>query len=286
MFFFVKKKTDNFFFVLLLISTIIFGFFIIQNFISKPFKDKSVEIPPKYLSPETNPIIPFISQVSHGSRDLPLISLTFDADMNPSMVQELREGKIKSFYNHKIIEILESKHIPATIFMTGMWAETYPEIASSLAKNPLIEIGNHSYSHPRFTANCSALPKMPLWGKNGEFEKSQATIQNITGIKPIYFRFPGGCSSNLDIKMANKYGLIVIDWDVASGDSYNDNPKAIINTVKTKTQNGSIILFHLDGGENSPSTSDVLPELIDYLSAKGFIFVNLTDLLFSLEKVE
>ena len=189
-------------------------------------------------------------------------------------------------YNQKIVEILIQKNIPATIFITGMWAETYPGIASSLAKNSLFEIANHSYSHPRFTPTCSALPSIPLWGKKGEFEKSQAIIKEITGTIPKYFRFPGGCSSDSDIKLANKYGLTVVGWDVASGDSYNDNPKAIVNTVKTKTQNGSIILFHFDGGENSPSTSDVLSELIDYLQGKGFTFVTLTDLLFSLVEVE
>jgi peptidoglycan-N-acetylglucosamine deacetylase len=286
MFFFFKKKTDNFFFILLLISIIIFSFFLIQFLIPRFSHTPKIFKPTKFSPHETYRVIPFISQLSHGSRDLPFITLTFDADMSPEMLTELEMGKVEYWYDSKIIEILENKHIPVTIFMSGLWVETYPEIAISLANNPLFEIGNHSYSHPRFTSQCTALEKIPKWGKEGEYIKSQETIKKITGITPQYFRYPGGCRSFLDIKQANQHQLTVVDWDVASGDSFNDNRSAIINTVKTQTKNGSIILFHLNGNKNSPLTSDVLPELIDYLSAKGFIFVNLTDLLFSSEKVE
>lgn len=284
MFFFAKKKTDNFFLYLLLVLLILLATYIIVSF-SKPFPQNK---PPhkRFIKNSFQKVIPLISQVSHGSRDLPLIALTFDADMSPEMLTELAEKKVEYWYDFKVIQILENKHIPATIFMSGLWVETYPDIAVSLANNPLFEIGNHSYSHPRFTSQCTALEKIPSWGKEGEYIKSQETIKNITGITPQYFRYPGGCRTNHDIKQANKHDLTVVDWDVASGDSFNDNRVAIVNTVETQTKNGSIILFHLNGNKNSPLTSDVLPELIDYLSAKGFIFVNLTDLLFSSKKVE
>lgn len=282
---FAKKTINSGLYFLGLLWLFIATIYLIEFFLFKNYHSPKL---PSKLSPSPFPTktIPFISQISHGSRDLPLIALTFDADMTPFMAKELADGKISSWYNQKIVEILIQKNIPATLFLSGMWVETYPEIAASLAKNPLFEIANHSYSHPRFTSACFALPEIPSWGKTGEFEKSQAIFKKITGITPKYFRFPGGCRTDLDIKLANKYGLTVVDWDVASGDSFNRNSPAIINTVKTKTQNGSIILFHFDGQKNSPETSNVLPELIDYLSAKGYIFVNLTDLLFSLGKAE
>lgn len=218
------------------------------------------------------------SYITHGNRNLPKIALTFDADMTPGMIGELKSGKIKSWYNQKIVDILESRHIPATIFIAGLWAETYPQITTDLSKNPLFEIANHSYSHPRFTPACFALPPLPSWGAKGEFSKSQAALEKATGSAPKYFRFPGGCQTDSDIKLANSYGLTVVGWDDASGDSFNTNRAAIVNSVKTKTQNGSIILFHFHGNKNAPLTADVLPELIDYLQKKGFQFVKLSDL--------
>ncbi|MBP9817153.1 polysaccharide deacetylase family protein [Candidatus Shapirobacteria bacterium] len=221
----------------------------------------------------------FISYVSHGPRTQPNIALTFDADMTPGMVEELKQGKVKSWYNDKIVEILEREKIPATIFMSGMWAELYPDISRQLASNPLFEIANHSYSHPRFADQCFALPAMPTWGGDGEFEKSQSAIKKITGITPNFFRFPGGCQTDTDIKLANRYGLTVVGWDAASTDSFNDNLPAIINSIKTKTQNGSILLFHFHGNKNAPHSAEALEATIPYLRSKGFNFVKLSELL-------
>lgn len=220
----------------------------------------------------------FISYIKNSDRNLPKIALTFDADMTPYMLDELKTGKVKSFYNQKIVEILEKEKVKATIFLAGMWAETYPEISKQLAQNPLFEIANHSYSHPRFTPACFALPPIPKWGRDDEFIKSQESIKKITGITPKFFRFPGGCHSEDDVKMANKYELTVVDWDVASTDSFNDNLPAIINSVKTRTQNGSIILFHFHGNKNAPRTAEALEVVIPYLKQKGFEFVKLSQL--------
>lgn len=266
-------------------------FFAAVNLFLKPqfYSPKSSFIPTN-LNP-TLPIKPtikpeitsssskFISYIKNGDRNLPKIALTFDADMTPFMLDELKTGKIKSFYNQKIVEILEKENIKATIFMTGLWVEAYSEVSKQLAKNPLFEIANHSYSHPTFTKECFGLPLIPKWGTDGEFIKSQETIKKITGATPKFFRFPGGCHSDDDIKLANKYGLTVVDWDVASSDSFNENLQSIINNVKTKTKNGSIIVFHFNGNKNAPKTAQALELVIPYLREKGFEFVKLSELL-------
>ena len=222
---------------------------------------------------------PFLSQISHGSRSLPQIALTFDADMTPSMLRELQTGTVSSWYNREIIDILKRGNLPATLFITGLWAETYPEITKELSQNPLFDIASHSYSHPRFTSKCNALPPIPAWGKDQEFQKSIAILKKITGRSPSLFRFPGGCRNSNDIAMANNYGLTVVDWDVASGDSFNTNLSAMVNTIKTRTQNGSIILFHLNGNRNAPRTVEVLSSVIPFLRQKGFDFVKISDLI-------
>ncbi len=225
----------------------------------------------------------FLSILSHGNRKLPEIALTFDADMTPYMKEELTTGKIKSFYNKKIVDILEREKVSATIFMAGMWAEEYPDVAKKLAQDPLFEIANHSYSHPRFEDSCFALPPVPSWGKEGEFQKSQESIEKNSGIKPTFFRFPGGCHSDEDVKMANKYGLTVVDWDDASGDSFNTNLPSIIKKIETNTQNGSILLFHFHGTKDAPYSAEALQEVIPFLKQRGFKFVKMSELVAHLE---
>lgn len=221
---------------------------------------------------------PFHSYVTHGSRLENKIALTFDADMTPFMEEEIKIGKVKSFYNQTIVDILEKEKIPTTIFMAGMWAETYPEIAKKMANDPLFEIANHSYSHPGFTKSCFGLPKLPVWGDIGEYQKSQAAIKKAIGVSPKYFRFPGGCQKDSDIKAANDQGLTVVGWDVAGGDGFNLNTVSIINKVVKNTQNGSIIVLHFGGAKNAPKTADALPQILNNLRQKGFEFVKLSEL--------
>ena len=260
-----KKLFKTFLFVILFITVFSVLFYRSSQHSVSNIKPKPVVETPSYLE--------------HGNRNIKKIALTFDADMTPYMLDEINSGKIKSFYNQEIVDILRQKNIPATIFISGLWAEKYPEVVKELSGNPLFEIANHSYSHPGFTSNCFTLPSVPKWGKDQEFVKSQQAIKKITGIYPKFFRFPGGCHDQSDISMANKNGLIVVGWDVASSDSFNNNLVSIINNIKTKTQNGSILLFHFNGNKNAPLTAPALLESIKYLQSKGFQFVTLSQLL-------
>lgn len=217
--------------------------------------------------------------IRHGSRNQPKIALTFDADMTPFMQKELQTGKVKSFYEEKIIDILEEQKIPATLFLTGLWAIEYQEVAKKLAQNPLFEIGNHSYSHPAFDRPCFNLPSIPQANKDREFSLSQATLKEIIGYEPKLFRFPGGCYQKSDLELAKKYGLTVIGWDVDSRDAFNSNGKIIMENVKKETKPGSILVFHLHDGKNAPKTAETLPFVIAYLKEKGFIFVKVGELL-------
>ena len=70
-------------------------------------------------------------------------ALTFDADMTPEMWARLESGRVKSYANVKIIDLLEEESVPATFFLTGMWVKRYPELTHRLADNPRFELANH-----------------------------------------------------------------------------------------------------------------------------------------------
>jgi peptidoglycan/xylan/chitin deacetylase (PgdA/CDA1 family) len=204
------------------------------------------------------------------------VALTFDADMTQGMFNQLKSGQVASWYNKDVIDVLEKDKVPATIFVTGLWAEAYPAVTKELFDNPLFEIGNHSYSHPKFTSDCYNLPA--VGNRDLEFKKGQETLKNITGAYPKLFRFPGGCFLKSDLEIAKKYNLKVIGWDVASGDAFNSNTQSIINRVEHMVKPGSIIVMHLSGGANAPATAKALPEIISYLRSKGFTFVKVSQL--------
>jgi hypothetical protein len=62
----------------------------------------------------------------HAATTQKIVVLTFDADMTPGMLRELKSGKVASWYKEKVIEALRQQQTPATLFLTGLWIETIP----------------------------------------------------------------------------------------------------------------------------------------------------------------
>jgi hypothetical protein len=84
--------------------------------------------------------------------------LTFDADMTPAMLRRLQSGAIGSYYNSALIDELRKRRVPATLFLTGLWMQHYPDVMRELAADPLFELGTHTWQHRAFTTNCYGLP--------------------------------------------------------------------------------------------------------------------------------
>lgn len=232
---------------------------------------------PKPIVKETTPIKINPVIIDHGTRDKKIIALTFDADMTPYMLKKLQTKQVASLYDKNITDTLVETSTPATIFITGLWAKAYPEETKAISQNPLFEIANHSLTHGGFTKNCYTLGQVD--DKNKEISETQKILENITGITPKYFRFPGGCYEKEDLKIVADAGLQSIQWDVISGDSFQKDSNKIISTVINLTTNGSIIVMHLNGAPNAPATAKALPSIIKELKKKGYTFVKLSDLL-------
>lgn len=269
---------------LILLVPFIFFVLIFSNITSKNNKEKK-HIPIKKIENKKNakyyyPIYEKQDFIEYGPRDKKKIALTFDADMTYGMIDLLKNGTVKSWFNKDVIDTLKKENTKATIFLTGLWTETYPRQAREIAQNPLFEIGNHTYSHPAFTQNCYKLEYVSNpFLQEEEIKKAQEVIKKVTGITPKYFRFPGGCHNEFDLKEVSKYGLKTIQWDVASGDAFGQNPDEIVQKVESQAQNGSIIVFHLHGGIYAPKTNDALIKIIPYLKKQGYELSTISELL-------
>ncbi|MEK8105222.1 polysaccharide deacetylase family protein [Micromonospora sp. M12] len=100
--------------------------------------------------------------VDHGPRTGARVALTFDADMTDGMLASLRAGRVKSYANLRILDLLEREQVPATFFLTGKWVQRYPDVTRRIAGNPRFEVANHTYGHAAFTADCYDLPRLPV----------------------------------------------------------------------------------------------------------------------------
>lgn len=263
-----KKKSKNYYLLILLIISL--------AFFSYKFSHQKAQDPENLVLSSSSHSF---QSTNNGSREIKKVAFTFDADMTPSMMQNLKNGTTKSLYNKKVIDILIKEKIKATIFVTGIWVRAYPNETKEISDNPLFEIENHSYSHFAFTPDCYKLSYISNNKDSEEIENAQKLIKETTGITPKYFRFPGGCSDQEDVKIVKKNNLKIIGWDVASGDAFNSDTNQIIKNVELNVKNGSIVVFHLNGDIYAPKTNDALLKIIPYLKKQGYEFVKISELL-------
>lgn len=164
-------------------------------------------------------------------------------------------------YDAQAIDVLEKEQVPATLFVSGRWALAHPEEMARLSKNPLFEIGNHAYIHPKML-------DIPTERMRDELLFTQRVLFGFTGKLPRYFRPPYGVHNDALVLEAAKLGLVTVEYDVASGDS----DKAIAADKLTawvieKSKSGSVVVLHMNG--KGVHTAASLPEMIKGLREKG-----------------
>lgn len=222
---------------------------------------------------------PLPALVTHGPRSRPAVALTFDADMTPRMLAELRNGRVASSYDSRIVDLLRASRTTATIFLTRLWIERYARVVAALARNPLFELENHSVDHAAWQPGCYGLATVTRSStKRWEIRAAARAIAAVTGRPPRYFRFPGGCHSGADLAIVAAAGDRAIGWDVVSGDAFEPDPTVVERDVLERTRPGSIVVMHLIGAPNAPATYAALRVILPALRARGYRFVKLTTL--------
>jgi peptidoglycan/xylan/chitin deacetylase (PgdA/CDA1 family) len=200
--------------------------------------------------------------IERGPQDQKRVALTFDACEVPGQ---------PAGFDDAIVRVLNDKLARATFFLGGLWMENHPEATRMLGANPRFEMGNHSYSHPDFT---SLSGEEMVW----ELKRTQDIAWRLTGRQPTVFRFPAGKYNDTALEIVAGYGLRAIQWDVVTGDpDPNITAEMILETVKARVSNGSIIIMHVNG--RGWHTAEALPEVIDWLRSQGYELVTVSELL-------
>jgi peptidoglycan-N-acetylglucosamine deacetylase len=199
--------------------------------------------------------------IFHGSRDKKIIALTFDAC--PSFTH--------GGFDSNIIQVLVDSGVPATFFLSGKWIAKHRRDVKKLSAIRSFELGNHTYSHPHCTNISDDSVQL-------ELQKADSLLKKVTGFPSHLFRPPYGETNGRIEGIAHKFGFITIMYDLASGDPDSTISKErLIRYVTTHARNGSIVVMHING--RGWYTAKSLPEIIQTLRARGFVFVKIGDLL-------
>ncbi|MET7710690.1 polysaccharide deacetylase family protein [Micromonospora sp. NPDC005413] len=216
--------------------------------------------------------------VDHGPRVGNLVALTFDADMTDGMLGNLRAGRVTSYANLRILDLLEREQVPATFFLTGKWVERYPDLTRRIADNPRFELANHTYGHLAFTGDCYDLPRVPAKGMTDDVAKTFRVIEPYGGRQTRYFRFPGLCHNAAALDALAPLGLTVVDGDVVSGDPFATAWKPLVRAVLDNVRPGSVVIMHVTEA-NAAMTDEALPHILAGLRERGLVPAPLSEVL-------
>ncbi|MEU5538843.1 polysaccharide deacetylase family protein [Streptomyces sp. NPDC020362] len=230
---------------------------------------------PPVLTPGPGGLTPVFE---HGPRTLgKTVALTFDADMTADEGPRAAAGE--HFDNPDLIGTLRTLKVPATIFMTGRWAEQYPAQARSLGHDPQFEVANHSYSHYAFTSDCYGLPTVAADRMKTEVERTYASLRKAGVPNPLpYFRFPGGCYDRQALRALSGTGVTAVQWDVVSGDAFATDADAVVRQVLDGVKPGSVVIMHCTRSA-APTTERVVRAVVPELRQQGYRFVKVSELI-------
>lgn len=191
-----------------------------------------------------------------------MIAFTFDA---------CERGK-PAYFDQKLLSYIIENRIPCSIFVSGEFAKRNKAELRRLSKYPFIEFENHSWHHYK------DMRRLKNSGVKKEVMENEKLITGITGVKPKYFRFPGGNCDARTIGIVNDCGLKVVHWTYASGDpDKNVSSEAMIRDAMARAQSGNILIFHING--RGVHTADAFPSIYAGLKEKGYTFVRLASVI-------
>jgi len=182
-----------------------------------------------------------------------------------------------------ILDILKRENVPAAFFVIGKNGQANPDLLRRIV-NEGHEVGNHTFTHP----NLGEIPG-PI--TDLELNATQRLIESVTGRSTVLFRPPyfGDAEADKPDEVepairAKNLGYIMVGLRIDPGDwKPGVTPDEIVQRTIDKAMDdnpetrGQVVLLH-DSGGNREATVEALPRIIHELRARGFHFVQVSDL--------
>lgn len=191
------------------------------------------------------------------------ISLTIDDGPDPDVTPH-------------VLDVLEAYGTRATFFCIGDRVARHAAIAREIVRRGHA-LENHTQRHRNYFS---------LMGPRAiasEISRAQATIADVTGIAPRFFRAPAGLRNPLLDPALRRLGLQLASWTRRGFDTVNRDPDDVLRKLVRNLAAGDILLLH-DGqaartAAGPPVIDVVLPRLLDAFRKAGLTPVTLREAL-------
>lgn len=155
-----------------------------------------------------------------------------------------------------LLDLLDTFQTKAVFFVIGEKVRKYPELAREIVRRGH-ELGNHTLTHPHPTLWCAG-PKRT----RREIEGGSRAIEEVTGMKPRWFRAPVGHRNLFTHPIAGELGMEVVAWRRRGFDAVERDVKKILRRVLSGCKPGDIVLVH----ESTPIAEEVMRGVLGSIS--------------------
>jgi cellulose synthase/poly-beta-1,6-N-acetylglucosamine synthase-like glycosyltransferase/peptidoglycan/xylan/chitin deacetylase (PgdA/CDA1 family) len=187
-------------------------------------------------------------------------ALTFDDGPDPT-------------WTPRILAVLRRYQVPATFFLVGAHAASYPDLVRAELRNG-DEVGSHTYTHTNLATAG--------WRESLELTLTQNALSGAAGVRTRLLRMP--YSSEPDAltaadwraaSEAGRDGYLVVFASLDTRDWARPGVADIVAAASPRDGQGAIIMFH-DSGGNRGQTLAALPQIITRLRAESYRFTTVT----------
>jgi peptidoglycan-N-acetylglucosamine deacetylase len=215
------------------------------------------------------PARPIPGQTSQADPSLPAPVVNMDiahaSDKGAHAVNITIDDGPDPMWTPKILKVLRDNDVKAVFCMIGPQAAAHPDLVRQVVAEGH-RLCDHSVHHD------TAMDTKPRSYQRAEIIDAERMIERASGgVKPLYYRAPGGAFTPYSRQIAASRGLRPIGWNVDSRDFERPGVRTMLNTVDRELPDGPTLLFH-DGGGNRAQTVETLAELLPRLRQEGYAF--------------
>ncbi|MEU9443559.1 polysaccharide deacetylase family protein [Streptomyces sp. NPDC048304] len=204
----------------------------------------------RHAAPAAAPVSAEIVHASDGGAHA--VNITIDDGPDP-------------VWTPQVLQVLRENGVKATFCMIGPQAAAHPELVRQVVAAGH-RLCDHTVSHD------TTMDKKPEAYQSQEILRAERQITQASGgVRPMYYRAPGGAFTPYSRHLAASHGMRPLGWNVDSKDFERPGTTAIVSTVEGELANGPTILFHDAGGDRSQTVA-ALRTLLPWLKQQGYAF--------------
>lgn len=196
---------------------------------------------------------PVVNPIYYGDTQKTDVALMINVDWGEDILPQM-------------LDILKSKNVKVTFFITGRFAAKFPELVQRISQEGH-EIGNHGYSHPHADKISGA-------ANQKEISDTEKVFQDLNLKFAKIFAPPYGEHKTHVVDAASALGYKTIMWTADTIDWQEPPAETIVKRVLGNADNGALFLMH-----PKKCTLSALPAVIDGLQARNFQLKMVTEVI-------